>query len=66
MEELRAMTLSLAVSLLAGSGADAEKAIEVAKKFADHIQGTGISINYGGPDHTPMPPPNLGDFLRGH
>jgi hypothetical protein len=43
-EELRAMTLSLAVTLVAGVGADPDDVIEIAKKFQRHIEyGTGIA-----------------------
>lgn len=43
-EDLRAMTLSMAVTLLAGKDTDADYVIKMAKAFQRHIEhGTGLS-----------------------
>jgi hypothetical protein len=41
--ELRAMALSMAVTLLAGSNSSSYEAIEAAKEFVKYIEGTGLT-----------------------
>lgn len=59
MEELRALTLQMAIQFAVGCGPNStvEDVINVAKRFESHITGSGITVNI-----TPPMPAERGMF----